>query len=148
MFKALGILVIYGLILWVLSAIYHFPVLIEQRPSTLNILKRGFLLALDNVAFTLGVFFAIILLTCFCAATLVGLPLLLLGMVSILQTRALRALFVKYEMLPPEREYSPDGETDSFKLPPQEKSGQPVVEGAHIDGGDNLSGNTGRGSRW
>jgi uncharacterized membrane protein YesL len=133
-FKALGVLGIYAIILWVLSAIYHFPVLIEQRPSTLKILKRGFLLTLDNAAFTLGMFFAIILLTCFCAVTFLPLPLLWLGMVSILQTRALRALFVKYEMLPPEREYSPDDKNDSFKLPPEEESGQPVVEGAHSNG--------------
>ncbi len=133
--KILGVLVLYGLILWALSSIYHFPVLIEQRPGTLKILKRGVLLTLDNVAFTLGVFFVIILLTCFCAVTLLGLPLLYLGMLSILQTRALRALFVKYEMLEPEREYSPEDETDSFKLgSDEEESEEPAVEGAQKDG--------------
>lgn len=131
--KVLGVLVTYGFILWALSAVYHFPVLIEQRPGTLKVLKRGVLLALDNVAFTLGVFFVIILLTCFCAATLIGMPLLYLGLVSVLQTRALRALFVKYEMLPPEREYSPEDNIDSFKLP-DEKSEEPVLEGTHNDG--------------
>ena len=98
------------LLLWGLSAVYHFPVLVEQRPGALKVLKRGVLLMLDNIAFTAGVFFVIILLTCFCTITLLGLPLLYVGMASILQTRALRALFVKYELLEPEREYAPEAE--------------------------------------
>ncbi|HUV03733.1 MAG TPA: hypothetical protein VMX94_01345 [Armatimonadota bacterium] len=106
--KLLGILFVYLLLLWALSAVYHFPLLIEQRPGALKILRRGILLMLDNVAFTGGVFFVIILLTCFCAITLLGLPLLYVGMVSIVQTRALRALFVKYGILEPEREYVPE----------------------------------------
>ncbi|MCX6374911.1 MAG: hypothetical protein NTU88_02520, partial [Armatimonadetes bacterium] len=108
--KAVGVLVLYVLILWGLSAVYHYPVMIEQRPGTFKTLKRGFLLALDNFAFTVGVIFAIILLTCLCAVTLLGMPLIYLGMLSILQTQALRALFVKYELLPPEREPEPGGE--------------------------------------
>jgi len=108
--KLLGILFAYVLLLWGLSAVYHFPVLVEQRPGALKVLKRGVLLMLDNIAFTAGVFFVIILLTCFCTITLLGLPLLYVGMASILQTRALRALFVKYELLEPEREYAPEAE--------------------------------------
>ena len=108
--KLLGILFAYVLLLWGLSAVYHFPVLVEQRPGALKVLKRGVLLMLDNIAFTGGVFFVIILLTCFCTITLLGLPLLYVGMASILQTRALRALFVKYELLKPEREYAPEAE--------------------------------------
>ena len=108
--KAVGILVIYVLILWALSAVYHFPVLIEQRPGVMKILKRGFLLGLDNLAFTLGIIFVIILLTCLCVATLLGLPLIYIGMLSILETRALRAVFVKYDLLPPERDPELGGE--------------------------------------
>jgi len=113
--KLLGVLAAYVLLLWALSATYHFPTMIEQRPGVLKILKRGFLLALDNLGFTCGVFFVIILLTCFCAVTLLGLPLLYLGLVSILHTRALRALFVKYEVLPPEREPVPE-EGPGFRI--------------------------------
>ena len=108
--RILGVLAMYVLIIWMMSAIYHFPVLIEQRAGTFKIMKRGFLLALDNPGFTAGVFLAIILLTCFSAATLLGLPLLYMGMLSILETRALRAVFVRYELLQPEKEYKPEDE--------------------------------------
>lgn len=102
--KALGVLFMYVLLFWMFSSIYHYPVLIEQRPATLKILKRGFLITMDNLVFTGAVFFVIILLTCLCTLTLLGLPLLYAGMLSILQTRVLRATFVKYELLPPEKE--------------------------------------------
>ena len=113
--KAVGILVLYALILWALSAVYHFPVMIEQRPGVMKNLRRGFLLALDNLAFTLGIIFVIILLTCFCVVTLLGLPLVYMGMVGILQTRVLRAVFVKYELLPPERDPESGGE-DAWRV--------------------------------
>lgn len=106
--KALGMLFLYAMLVWLMSAMYHFPILIEQKPGTLKLLKRGFLLALDNPAFTGSVFFAIMLLTCFSAGILLGLPLLYMGLTSVIQTRALRALFVKYELLPPEKEPTPD----------------------------------------
>jgi len=109
--RILGVLTLYILIVWMMSAVYHFPLLIEQRPGTFKIIKRGFLLALDSPAFTGGVFLAIILLTCFSAATLLGLPLLYMGMLSILETKALRAVFVKYGLLEPEKEYKPEEET-------------------------------------
>jgi hypothetical protein len=141
----LGVLVVYAFILWALSATYHFPVLVEQRPGTLKILKRGFLLVLDNLAFTLGVFFVIILLTCFSAATLIGLPLLYLGTISILQTRALRALFVKYEVLPPEREYTPEDDDGTFVMGDEKMdSVTEIEEGELTDGRNHLSGHTGR----
>jgi len=111
--RILGVLALYILIFWMFSVTYHYPLMLEQRPGTLKIVKRGFLLALDNTGFTAGVFFVIILLTCFCGITLLGMALLYLGMLSILQTRALRAVFVKYGVLPPEREYVPEEETSA-----------------------------------
>ncbi len=102
--KGVGVLFIYAGFLWMLTVLYHYPILIEQRPGTVKTLKRALLLALDNPGFTVGLFFAIILLACFCLVTLLGLPLLYMGVASIVQTRALRALFVKYEVLPPDRE--------------------------------------------
>lgn len=133
--KVLGVLVVYAFILWAMSMLYHYPVLIEQKPGVLKILKRGFLLTLDNVAFTLGVFFVIILLTCFTAVTLLGLPLLYLGMASILQTRLLRGVFVKYDMLPPEREFGFDDVDDpGFKLPDPVRPAVLEVEGDKTDG--------------
>lgn len=143
--KSLGVLVIYTLIVWALSATYHYPVLIEQRPGTFKILKRSFLLVLDNVAFTLGVFFAIILLTCFTTFTLIGLPILFMGMLSILQTRALRALFVKYELIAPEREYLPVDETKLERLTDLDAD-EHFDEGNQTDGGSNVSRHSGSGS--
>jgi uncharacterized membrane protein YesL len=130
--KVLSILFVYLLLVWMLSSIYHYPLLIEQRPGAMKVIKRGLLLTVDNVAFTAGVFFVIILLTCFCAVTLLGMPLLYLGMLSILQTRALRALFVKYELLEPEREPTPeDGAEDRWPVgnsPARTKSEQGHTE--------------------
>ena len=117
--KLLGILFAYMLLFWALSAVYHFPVLIEQRPGVLKVLERGVLLMMDNVAFTGGVFFVIILLTCFCVITIFGLPLLYIGMMSVLKTRALRALFVKYGLLEPEREYVPEDVADDARSHPK-----------------------------
>ncbi|GEM_PF-811670 len=107
-FQALGMLFLYALLVWMMSALYHYPVMIEQRPSTLKIIKRGFLLTLDNPAFTGCVLFAIMLLTCFSVGVILPMALLYMGLSSVILTRALRALFVKYELLPPEKEPSPD----------------------------------------
>ncbi|MGB9588077.1 MAG: hypothetical protein ACPL7O_07845, partial [Armatimonadota bacterium] len=100
---------------WSLASIYHYPILVEQRPGAIKILKRGFLLTADNVIFTAKTFFAIILLTCLCIVIPFCLPLMFAGTASILQVRALRALFVKYSLLEPERE--PETEEGSA-LPP------------------------------
>ncbi len=105
--KGLGMLFLYGMLIWMMSALYHFPVLIEQRPSTFKLLKRGFLLALDNPSFTGFVLFAIILLTCLSAGLMVPMVILYMGLSSVILTRATRALFVKYDLLPPDKEPSP-----------------------------------------
>jgi hypothetical protein len=106
--QVLGILFIYLTFVWAFSLIYHYPLLIEQRSGPWKTVKRAFLLALDNVVFTAQVFFAIILLTCFSAVTLVGMLLIFAGTSSVLATRALRALFVRYEIFEPEREPAED----------------------------------------
>ncbi len=105
--KGLGMLFMYGLLVWLLSAMYHFPILIEQRAGALKTIKRGFLLTLDNPAFTGCVGFVIILLTCVSVVILLPLALLHMGVSSVILTRSLRALFVKYELLPPEKEPTP-----------------------------------------
>lgn len=106
--KGLGMVFLYALLIWLMSALYHYAILIEQRPSTLKLLKRGFLLTLDNPSFTGFVLFAIILLTCFSIVIVVPMALLYMGLSSVILTRAVRALFVKYKLLPPEKEPSPD----------------------------------------
>lgn len=111
----IGVFCIYVMLLWGLASIYHYPILVEQRPGTLKILKRGFLLTADNVTFTAKTFLAIILLTCLSIVIPFCLPLLFAGTASILQVRALRALFVKYGLLEPEREHEAD---EGLVLPP------------------------------
>lgn len=106
--KGLGMVFLYALLIWLMSALYHYPVLIEQRPSTLKLLKRGFLLTFDNPSFTGSVLFAIILLTCLSVGIMVPMAILYMGLSSVILTRAMRALFVKYELVPPEKEPSPD----------------------------------------
>lgn len=108
--KLLGVLFLYLLAFWAFSTAYHYPVLIEQRPGIIKTLKRSFLLTMGNSVFTAGVFFVIILLTCSCAITLLGLPLLYIGMASVFQIRALRVLFAKYGLLSDENERMPDSE--------------------------------------
>ncbi|MHB0999307.1 MAG: YesL family protein [Armatimonadota bacterium] len=111
-FQVIGVVFLYLLFFWMSSTMYHFPVLIEQQPGTFTIIKRGFLLMLDNIVFTGIVFFVIILLTCLCLATFAGIPLLYLGLVSMISTRSFRAILIRYEMLPPEKEPSKEDGKD------------------------------------
>ncbi|MHB1458586.1 MAG: YesL family protein [Armatimonadota bacterium] len=103
-FKIAGIVFAYVMLFWLLSTIYHFPILIEQKPGVFIIIKRGFLLLMDNVGFTVSFFFVIILFAAICTATFVGLALLYLGVFSMLATRMTRVLFQKYGLIEPEVE--------------------------------------------
>lgn len=114
--KTLGILFLYLLLIWIVSTIYHGPMLVEQRPGALQVVKRSLLLVLDNLGFTFGLFSVIILLALFCAVTVLGLPLLSFGMMSVLQVVAVRALFVKYGVLEPEPEPAEVAPDDSWSL--------------------------------
>jgi uncharacterized membrane protein YesL len=114
--KILGILFIYALLFWAQSSIYHFPVLIEQNPGLLKTLKRGFLLALDNVGFTAGMFFVIILLTCLLGATVVCVLLLYPGLLSMVESCALRALFEKYGLVEKAAVYGADDNAASDEV--------------------------------
>jgi len=98
----LGMVSVWVSLFWGGMMIYHFPLLVEQRPGTLMILKRGYLLTADNVGFTVGIFFVIILLTCLCLLSRFLFPLVYLGMLIILETLALRTLLLKYEAIAPE----------------------------------------------
>jgi len=101
---AVGTLFIYALLAWLMSALYHMPLLVWQRTGTLVILKRGFLLAMDNPGFTMGLLFGMMLLTILCVLTAVGMAVLFLGAAAILTTNCLRELFIKYGIIeePPE----------------------------------------------
>ena len=110
-----AIVTAYLLIFWGMTLIYQLPILIYQRPSVPSVLKKSALLVLDNLGFTVVVFFAIIAFTILCAAPkFVGLPLVYFGAVPILCTRAARELLVKYALAPEERE--PEPVEDEWKL--------------------------------
>ena len=100
----IGVFLVYILLAWLTMMLYHFPILIWQKSSTTAVLKRGFLLTVDNPTFTIGLLFAIILLTILCVVTVIGMAVLFMGAAAILTTNALRELFIKYKMIeePPE----------------------------------------------
>lgn len=100
--KIIAVLFIYILFFWLASMIYHFPVMIEQGCGAFLAVKRGFLLEIDNIGFTALMFFVIILLTIVSIATFIGLVFIYNGVMSMLATNMVRALFVKYNLLPAE----------------------------------------------
>jgi hypothetical protein len=102
--KLVGLVILYVLIFWALSTIYHFPILIEQRPGALKTIKRGFLLLMGSPGFTVSIFLVIILLAFIGIASTIGLPLLFFGIISIIQIRALRVQFMKYGLIESEPE--------------------------------------------
>lgn len=115
--KIIAAIFLYMTLFWAMSSIYHFPVMIEQRAGVFMVAKRGILLAMDNLGFTVILFFAIILFACICAATFAGMALLYLGVFSMLATRMMRVLFVKYGLLAPEVE--PEITDDRFPSIPR-----------------------------
>lgn len=100
----IGVLFLYLLFMWFLTTLYHLPELVWRRPPTFTILKRGFLLVIDNLFFTIGLLFVIILLSSLCVLTGIGLAILFMGAAAILTTSCLRELFIKYGIVeePPE----------------------------------------------
>jgi len=108
--KLVGVLFVYVLLLWALSGVYHYPILVEQHPGAWRIIKRGFLLTVASPFFTAGVFSAIILLTCLSMLIALPLPLLYIGVAGVIQTSALRVLYRNYGLIPPEREHTTEDE--------------------------------------
>jgi len=105
---------VYLIVFWLMSAMYHFPLLVEQKPGVWKILKRGFLFTIGSPGFTAGVFFVIILLTCLCVLSRFLLPLVCTGMVSIMGMLALRTMFIKYGVIEPDVE--PSDEDAGFEI--------------------------------
>jgi uncharacterized membrane protein YesL len=107
--RGLAFLSVDLLLFWAMSCIYHFPLLVEQRLSAYKIIKKSALLVIGGFAFTVGIFFVIILLTYLSVLSRILLPLIYLGMVSILGTLALRAMLIKYGVLEPDPEPIDEG---------------------------------------
>lgn len=105
----IGILFLYLFLVWIMSMLYHFPELVWRRSPTFTILRRGFLLLADNVFFTTGLLFVIILLTILCAITFVGMAALFIGAAAVVTTSCLRELFIKYGIVEEPPEITDDG---------------------------------------
>ncbi len=103
------IITLYAGLFWAFSALYHWPLLVQQGGGVLKLQKKALLLTLDNLLFTFGVGFAIILLTILLSLSGFGFILLLVGMVGIFETNAVLTLLRKYGALD-EEEAQPDEE--------------------------------------
>jgi hypothetical protein len=102
--KGLAALCFYALLLWGLMLPYQWPLLVEGAGSPLRVVKKSFLLVLDNLPFTIGVALLTLLFSLLCAITTVGMVLLWTGSLAFFHTVATRALLRKYGLLPAEPE--------------------------------------------
>lgn len=99
--KVAAVLCAYALLLWGLMLPYQWPLLVEGAGPPLKVVKKSFLLVLDNFPFSVDIALGSLLFTFLCAATTVGLVLLWPGVLAFLHTVALRELLRKYGVLPP-----------------------------------------------
>jgi hypothetical protein len=105
-FALAGALAVYGLGFWGMMVVLQWPLLVEQRPTTLKLIYRSLLFVADNLSFTTIIFFVIILLTILCIGP--GVALLLMGAIAVTTTTALRELFRKYGLVEIESEVVED----------------------------------------
>ncbi|MDO8585907.1 MAG: hypothetical protein Q7T82_02600 [Armatimonadota bacterium] len=101
-----GAIALYALVFWAMMATYQWPLLVEQRPPTFRLIYRSFLFVADNLFFTTIIFFVIICLTILCIGP--GMALLLMGVVAVISTTALRELLRKYGLVEIEPEVVED----------------------------------------
>lgn len=110
LYVALAILCGYLWMAWSMVAMYHLPLLaaqlnMESGPRVRVILRKSFLLAMDNPGFTVGLFLGIIALAALCVlSAFVGMAMVFIGAAAFLLTHALRELFVKYGIVGEEPE--------------------------------------------
>ena len=104
-FIIIGVLCGYLTLIWLMMAMYHLPLLIaqlsmESGPRPFVILRKSYLIMMDNPTFTVGLFLAIIAIAVLCVLPmLIGMTILFLGVAAFLLTHALRELFIKYEIV-------------------------------------------------
>jgi hypothetical protein len=101
----LGAAFIYPLLFWWSAALIQWP-LAAERPAEplLQVVKKSFLLLLDNLGYTAALTAVVLTLTAFCFYPPIGWIVLTLawaGTGAFIQTAALRELLPKYGLLPP-----------------------------------------------
>jgi hypothetical protein len=113
-FSILGVACGYVALVWLMMAMYHLPLLVaqlgmESGPRPFVVVRKAFLLTVDNAGFTVGLFAAIIALAIVCAVpALIGTAVFYLGAAAFILTHALRELFVKYGVVEEEPEVVED----------------------------------------
>jgi len=101
-------------VLWLMMSVYHLPLLaaqfqMESGPRPFVVLRKSFLLTVDNPGFTLVVLVVIIALGAVCAVpAMVGWAIFFPGAAAFLAVAALRELFVKYGVVESEPEHIDD----------------------------------------
>ncbi len=96
-FAFMGAVNLWLLLLFALIEIYSLPLIVKQDIGLKKALKRSALLALDNPFFTIVISIQILAIVFLSVLSGVGMVLLLMSLVSLLLSRALRELFGKYE---------------------------------------------------
>jgi hypothetical protein len=91
----------YLLLGWLMMMLYQMPALAAQKPlgqkeGVLSAVKKSFLLMSHNPGFTTGLFVVILGFSILCAVSGIGMLVLYIGTASIVQTHALRELFIRY----------------------------------------------------
>lgn len=110
----LGVVCGYLSVIWLMSCMYHLPLLVKQLemesgPRPVVVLRKSFLLMADNPGFTVSLFVVIIALAVVCALPgFVGMALFYPGGTAFIITHALRELFIKYGIVEEEPEVVED----------------------------------------
>lgn len=116
----LAIIFGYLTIVWLSVLMYHLPVLIAQTKMESGVgvkivIKKSFLLMLDNIGFTFGFLIVNIIFALLCIIPgLIGIALLYLSSSAFILNCALRELYVKYEII---EDNSEGVAEDSWELP-------------------------------
>jgi hypothetical protein len=104
----LGATFIYPILFWWSAALLQWPLAAERPAEPLwLVVKKSFLLILDNLGYVAALTAIVLLLTTFCLAWSIGwigLTLAWAGTLTFLQTAAFRELLPKYGLLAPPRE--------------------------------------------
>ena len=100
----LGIFFLYMLTAWLMSAVYHLPVLAAQKPlgqrtGAIAAVKKSLIFAAHNPGFTIGLFVVILGFSILCAVSVLGMLILFAGTVSIVLTHAVRELYIRYRVV-------------------------------------------------
>jgi uncharacterized membrane protein YesL len=109
-----------------LQSLYAYAILVQHNVSIRKTLKRSFLLLLDNLWVTIGVFIFFILFFVFSLLSGVGPILFMMSCIAMLGNNALYEIMTKYEKKPePEQALAPGEKPTSWKqILDQEKADQ------------------------